>query len=48
MTGMPNYKTTQFSGYLGEFKFGEGGSANTYSDTIEIIDRWNKFIYKNN
>lgn len=48
MTGMPNYKTTQFSGYLGEFKFGEDGSANTYSDTIEIIDRWNKFIYKNN
>ena len=48
MTSMTNYKTTQFSGYLGKFSFGTKGTANSYEDTINIIEKWNKFAYENN
>lgn len=48
MTSVSNYKTTTFSSYLGKFKYGEGGMANTYEDTISLIDKWNDFAYNNN
>ena len=47
MTSMANYKTTQFTGYLGKFNFRDGGS-NTYEDTIERIEKWNEFAYARN
>lgn len=45
ISGMANYKTTQFQGYLGKFTF---GNINSYEDTIAIIDEWNKFAYNHN
>ena len=48
MTSLSNYKTTTFSGYLGKFKYGENGMANTYEDNISLIDKWNDFAYNNN
>lgn len=47
MTSMANYKTTQFTGYLGKFSFRNGGS-NVYEDTIERIEKWNEFAYAHN
>lgn len=47
MTSMANYKTTQFTGYLGKFTFRDGGS-NIYEDTIDRIEEWNNFAYAHN
>lgn len=48
MTSLSNYKTTSFNGYLGKFKYGENGMANTYEDDINLIEKWNSFAYNNN
>ena len=48
ITSLANYKTTNFSGYLGKFKYGENGMANTYTEDIKMIEDWNKFAYENN
>lgn len=48
MTSLTNYKTVQFTGYLGEFAFGQNGMKNTYEDNITIIEKWNEFAYENN
>ena len=48
LTSLTNYKTTQFSGYLGKFNFDENGGSNSYEDDINLIENWNNFIFVNN
>lgn len=48
ITSLSNYKTTTFNGYIGKFNFGENGMANSYTEDINLIEKWNKFAYENN
>lgn len=48
LTSLTNYKTTQFSGYLGKFNFDKDGGSNSYEDDINLIENWNNFIFVNN